>query len=169
MRLGRLADQVAGDAALGDHRGERLEALPLGPPTRDQPDAAVERPDPGQRRGHVGRLRVVDVEHASPLADPLEAVADAREAPQPLGHGIARQTGGERGGGRRHRVLDVVGPEQLELVGPDQRLIGREDHSVAQADLAVRVRPPPHSAGQKRTRRAQPPRSRPRSSGVSPL
>ena len=134
-----LADQVRRRAALGDRGGQRRVVLLLAATAEDRVHAARERADPDDRRRHVRRLGVVDVEHA----------VDPRDLLEPMRHpGEARQRGADRGGrdaarerdrGGRHRVLEVVRPPQPDLVDRDDRLAAPGDPPVLDRELRRRA------------------------------
>ena len=133
-------------------------------------DAALEGADPGQGRGDVGGLGVVDVEDVVALAHALEPMRDTLEAAQPLGHVLAGMPAASAAAAAPIAFSTLWAPSS------------RSSDASSSASSPAKMTPPrmlssqsgsatPSGAsdGQKRTRRAQPPRSRSASSGSDPL
>src|SRR3989442_457811 len=76
---GGPANQMAGGPAPPPRPRHPLKAPALRGAAQDGPHAAVERAQGGGGRPNIGRLRVVDVEHAAELGDALEPMRDAGE------------------------------------------------------------------------------------------
>ena len=161
-----LADQVRRHAALAHRLGQLAEPATLERAAEDRPDPAVERAQRRARRGDVGRLRVVDVEHTVELADALEPMRDPGEGAKTVGDCVAVDAERPGGGGGGGGVLGIVRSEQGELAGFDQRLAPELEHRPERVAWQSS-----ESAGwrQKAIRLAQPPRSRSRSAGSEAL
>ena len=143
----RLADQVDSAGALGHRRGERRVVPALAAAAEDHVHAARERLEPGDRRGDVRGLRVVDVEDAVERRDLLQPVRDAGEAREPRADGVGGHPAGERHGRRRHRVEAVVGPAQPDLLERDQALRVPPQRALAGGEPGRRTGPEPDALG----------------------
>ena len=104
----RLADQVHGRRQCSATGRAGRVASALAPAAGDQVHAALEGREGHERRGHVGRLGVVDVEDAVALGHLLEAVGDAGEVRRPARTASGSTPAGQRDRGRGHRVAAVV-------------------------------------------------------------
>ena len=86
-------------------------------------DRGAEALQRDERRVHVRRLRVVDVEDAAVGAHLLEAVLDPGERAKALADGVGVDAAGQADGRGGHRVEPVVGAAQADLVVGEQRLV----------------------------------------------
>ena len=110
-------------------------------------DAAGERVDADERRGDVGRLGVVDVEHAVDGRDLLEPVLEAAEGAQAGADGVGVHPARERHRRGGHRVLHVVVAAQAELGDRQQRLLVPPQLAGAVRELGARAGAEADAAG----------------------
>ena len=142
-----LADQVGRAGALGHRRGERRVVAALAAAAEDHVHAAREGLEPGDRRGDVRGLGVVDVEHPVERRDLLEPVRDAGEAREPLADRGGRHPAGERDGSGGHRVEAVVRPAQPDLLDAHQALPVPPQRVLARREAGAGAGPEPDALG----------------------
>ena len=131
------ADQVDRAHVRPDRRGERREVLGLRRAAEDQVHRLVGvRLERRQGRGHVRRLRIVDVGDPASLGDQLEPVRNARKGAERLGDRVVRDSGDSCSRSRSGRVLTVV-PAADQRLGR-QRIVGRERDPVEPEPCAER-------------------------------
>src|SRR3954454_4291768 len=114
------ADQVDAGTARG-RLAQRPEVLPLAATAEHEEHRLLEAGERAERRVHVGRLGVVDVQHAVHRGDLLEAMLDAGEHAQRGAHGVGIDAAGERDRRRGRGIRAVVRAAQPDLVVGDQR------------------------------------------------
>ncbi len=98
-----------------------------------------ERGQRDARAGDVGRLGVVDVQHAPAARHLLQAVRDAGEAAQAGANRVGIDAPREADGGGGHRVLEVVGAPQAQLAGRQQLLPPPPQAALQQRAVGLRA------------------------------
>ena len=148
------------------HRGaqeRKVGPLALSSRDQDQPLLRAESLDCGERRPHIGRLRIVIPAHTSPLRDELAAMGEPAKGAQRLEHCGEGEIDGVSERERGERIGDVVTPRQGQAVRARQsflperepRVIASPGHSELslarlvqrKGELPVLPRPPWNAPG----------------------